>query len=255
MSSRTETRTLECDPDARVRVENDAGRIEVVAWEHDRVELTVERHAADEADLDKLRVEFSGSRGEVLVTYTTTEPLVDGWVDFHVKCPRVASLDLHNASGEVLVSGFHGPSRASTASGTIRAARMSGTSTFTSASGAISGAAMEGTVYARSASGSVTLHGELTGNNRVETASGAIDIDAVNGSVDARSASGKIDVAGRLRGRCSLRTVSGDIHVRLLPGSDVSVRSRGAREPVETRGTGLLVLETTSGEIELSPAN
>ena len=248
---RTESRTILCNPDARVRVENDAGRIEATGWEQDMVELLVERHAATEADLDRLIVEVGGGPDEVRVTYTTSEPGVDGWVDFRLRVPRMAAVDLHNASGEVLVSGFHGSSRVSTASGSIRAARMSGTATLTSASGAILGAALEGRVFARSASGQVALHGNLTGSHRIETASGEIVVDGVEGSIDARSASGDIDVSGVLRGRCSLRSASGNIRVALMRGSDVAVQSRAMRPNWDhPRGSGVLLIETTSGEID-----
>jgi hypothetical protein len=252
MVRRSETRTMYCDPDARLRVENDAGLVEVTAWEHDHAELVVHRFASRESDLDKLVVEFSGGPSEVLVTYTTRDPVDDAWVDFHVKAPRMAAVDLHNASGEILVSGFHGSSRASTASGSIRAARMSGTSTLTSASGAILGAALEGRVFARSASGHISLHGTLTGDHRVETASGGIEVDGVDGSINARSASGSIDVTGRFRGSCSVRTVSGAIKARLLPGSDVTIRPKGFRPGHDhPRGTGILAIETTSGTVQL----
>jgi len=249
----SETRTVYCDPDSRLRVEIDAGQVKVTAWEFDRIELTVERHATNQADLERLEVEFSGGPGEVMATCTTASPIADAWVDFGLRAPRMSALDLHSASGEILVSGFRGASRASTASGTIRAARMSGTSTLTSVSGSILGAALEGTVFARSASGLVSLHGNLTGDHRVETASGDIEVDGVDGSIDARSASGDIEVTGRLSGRCSLRTVSGDITVALLPGSDVEVRSKGRQKDDHPQHRGILLIETTSGEIKLEP--
>ena len=248
----SETRTVYCDPDTRLRVENDVGQVMVTAWEHDRIELTVERHAANQADLDRLQVDFSGGPGEVVATCITTVPVVDAWVDFGLKAPRMSALDLHSASGEILLSGFQGASRASTSTGSIRAARMRGTSTLTSVSGSILGAALEGTVFARSASGAVSLYGTLTGGHRVETASGDIEVDGVDGSIDARSASGDIEVTGRLSGRCALRTVSGDIRVELLQGSDVAVQSRGQQNDDQPQGTGVLLIETTTGEIELN---
>lgn len=253
MAVPSETRTVYCDPDSRLRVEIDAGQVQVTAWEFDRIELTVERHAASQADLDRLEVRFSGGPGEVMATCSSAVPIVDAWVEIGLRAPRMSALDLHSASGEILVSGFRGASRASTASGTIRAAGMSGTSTLTSISGSILGAALEGTVFARSASGAVSLHGTLTGDHRVETSSGDIEIDGVDGSIHARSASGDIDVTGRLSGRCSLRTVSGDIRVALLPGSDVEVRSNGQQKDENPQHTGILLIETTSGEIKLEP--
>lgn len=239
--SQAETTTRPFDPAARVRVENDAGLIEVTAWERDVLEVTAYRHAPDEAGLEQLVVEVTPTVDGILVTYTAPAALPNCWVDFALKCPRMASLDLHNASGEILVSGFHGQSRAATASGTIRAARMRGTATLTSASGAIDGAALEGTVYARSASGRVNLHGQLAGSHRVETASGDIVVDGVQGSITARSASGSITVNGRLHHPSALRTVSGNITVRLGAGSPIVA--------------GSVPAETTSGTIDISEAN
>lgn len=239
--SQAETTSHPCDPGSRVRVENDAGLIEISAWDRDTLELTAYRHAPDEAGLVQLAVELSQTADGILVTYTAPQALPNCWVDFTIRCPRMVSLDLHNASGEILMSGFHGQSRAATASGTIRAARMRGTSTLTSASGRIDGAALEGTVYARSASGGVTLHGQLSGSHRVETASGDIVVDGVQGSIDARSASGSITVGGRLSHPTALRTVSGNITVRLGPGSPIAAAA--------------LPAQTTSGTIEVSEAN
>lgn len=255
-ANQSETRQLTSTGSPRVRVENNAGLIEVVAWDREAIEVQVEKYAPDPEGLDRLRVEIRGEPDEVLVAFGVSEPLVDCRVDFKLQCPRGASLDLHSASGEVLVSGFHSASRVATASGSIHAARMHGTVSLTSASGSISGAALEGTVYARSASGNVILQGHLGSGHRLETASGTIDIDSVNGSVDARSASGEIRVVGRLTGRSSIRTLSGDIRVRLLEGSSVRVH-RGGRTPAqpEPRSVGLLVLETASGKIEVEEAD
>lgn len=251
-ANQSETRQLTSTGAPRVRVENTVGLIEVVAWEREAIEVQVEKYARDPDGLDRLQVEITGGPDEVLVAYGASAPPPECRVDFKLKCPRGASLDLHNASGEVLVSGFHGASRVATASGAIHAARMQGTATLTSASGSINGAALEGTVYARSASGDVVLQGHLGSGHRLETASGRIDIDSVNGSVDARSASGEIRVVGKLTGRSSVRTVSGDIRVRLLEGSSVRVHHPGRTStPPEPRSVGLLVLETTSGKIEV----
>jgi hypothetical protein len=252
-ANQSETRQLTSTGAPRVRVENHAGLIEVVAWERDAIEVQVEKSAPDPEGLDRLQVEISGGPDEVLVTSGATEPQLDSWVDFKLRCPRGTSLDLHNASGEVLVSGFYGASRVATASGPIHTARMHGTATLTSTSGSIKGAVLEGTVYARSASGDVVLQGHLGSGHRLETASGSIDIDSVNGSVDARSASGSIRVVGKLTGRSSIRTGSGDIRVRLLEGSSVRLHHGGQAQaqPAEARSTGLLVLETTSGKIEV----
>jgi hypothetical protein len=250
----SETRRLATNGSPRVRVENDAGLVEVVAWERDEIEVTIEKYAPDERGLALLEVEVSGGPDEVLVTYGAGQALVDSWVDFKLKCPRATSLDLHNASGEVLVSGFYGASRVATSSGAIHAARMRGTATLTSASGAIAGAALEGTVYARSASGDLSFQGHMGGGHRLETASGGIAIDAVNGSVDARSASGSIEVVGQLTATSRVRTVSGDIRVHLLKGSRVRVEDagRGTGDIVETNGVPVLLLQTTSGKIEVA---
>ena len=237
----TETTRTACDPAARIRVENDAGLIEIGAWELYEIEVVAQKHAADEADLDLLAIEVTETSEGILVSYTAADVIADAWVDFRIRCPRMAALDVHNASGEILLSGFHAQSRAATASGTIRAARMRGTSTLTSASGAIDGAALEGTVYARSASGRVSLHGHLTGSHRVETASGDITVDGVQGSIDARSASGSIHVVGQLSAPCALRTVSGNITVRLLPGSGLAARA--------------VRVETTSGRVDVQEAD
>ena len=240
-SQRTETTRRACDPAARVRVENDAGLIEMSAWENYEIEVVAHKHAPDEASLDLLDVEVDVAPEGILVSYTSPEPIPDAWVDFVVRCPRMAALDIHNASCEILVSGFHAQSRAATSSGTIRAARMRGTATLTSASGAIDGAALEGTVYARTASGRVNLHGHMTGSHRVETASGDITVEGVQGSIDARSVSGSIAVEGQLAESCLLRTVSGNITVVLLPGSGLAA--------------GAVRAETTSGRVDVSEAH
>lgn len=251
----SETREVRTSSAPRVKVENDAGLIEVSAWERDYIEVEAAKYGDDQEGIDRLLVEVSGGPDDVLVTYTSPGTNFDAWVDFRVKCPRGAALDLHNASGEVLVSGFYGASRASTASGTIRAARMRGNATLTSASGAITGAALEGTVYARSASGDIVLHGHLGGGHRLETASGNIEVDAVDGTMDARSASGSIRAVGRFTGESRLRTVSGDMDVKLLAGTDVSIQgSTRAGALNHPGGNGMLILETTSGEIRVEDA-
>jgi len=232
-----ETLVSAANPGRRVRVDNDAGGIQAVAWDRDEVELVAEKHAPDQAGLDQMEVFLSSGPDGVKVGYTAPRPLRDSWVDFVVRCPRASPLDLHNVSGEILISGFGGQSRAATVSGAIRAARMQGTATLTSTSGSIEGAALEGTVFARSTSGRVTLRGELTGSHRVETASGDIDVEGVVGCIAARSASGNVSVEGRLAGASAMETVSGSINVRLLPGSEV--------------GPGSLPASSTSGKVEV----
>ena len=231
------TTTRPCVASARIRIDNDAGEVEVSGWDRDILEVVATRHAPDAAGLERMVVEVSPSAQGWRVAYTSDGALLNAWVDFRIRCPLEAAIDVRNAAGEVLISGFRGASRAATASGAIRAAGLSGTATLTSGAGSIEGAAIEGTVHARTSSGRVSLHGQLVGSHRVETASGDIVVDGVNGSVDARSVSGSIVVEGRLTSPSALRTVSGNITARLLPGSSLTA--------------GSLPAETTSGTVDV----
>ena len=136
-------------------------------------------------DGNSIRIGITGDRGRGIS------------VDYDITAPVGVALNLHSASGDIVVSHVGRYLSASSGSGDIRANGISGPADLSTGSGDIElEQTGQGDVKAKSGSGDIKIHG-------------------LNGSLTARDGSGDITAGGRIVGGGNLANGSGDIKLHL----------------------------------------
>jgi DUF4097 and DUF4098 domain-containing protein YvlB len=165
---------------ARVAIEEHAGRVEVRAW---------------------------APRGPSRVA-----------VDFTILVPSTASLELKSLSGDVSVTGVKGGVIAESMSGDIVATSLASDSTLRTVSGnvLVNASILTGELSANSVSGDVTAKGLKVRSLTAGTVSGKVAVqDALCERASVRSVSGDVQIAGAIpkSARYELKSHSGDVQV------------------------------------------
>lgn len=181
------------DPEGRVEISNVSGRVNVIGWHEDEIEITgtlgrgVERLVFDRED-DTTRIEViypSGGRssGSTLL----------------VRVPLASSLDVTTVSAPIEVSAVSGRQRLSSVSGDVTSE--------------VSGSDLE----AETVSGDLNVTGDGQAIDQLlKTVSGNIESTNISGDLEAGTVSGRIEVAAGVLSRARLNTTSGRI---ILDGS------------------------------------
>src|SRR5262245_20910663 len=155
-----ETRRL--DPQGTFTLENTNGTVTVESWGESTVSIEAEK-VAPEGQLDDLKVEIKGegSRVDVTTRYPHTHFSHHGHVDYHVKVPRDARIEVETTNGAVKVFGPGASVRASTTNGSVEVADAAGDVQASTTNGSIragySKAPGAGTQHMSTTNGSVTI--------------------------------------------------------------------------------------------------
>lgn len=214
----SETRRL--DPQGTFTIENTNGAVSVETWNEASVSIDAEK-IGPQGRLDDIRIEVLGEGNRVDVR---THHARNGWgrqgrVDYRIKVPEKARVEVETTNGSVRVAGTSGDLRASTTNGAVEVIDVSGNLEASTTNGAVRAhfrrAPDGGWQRLSTTNGSVTL-------TLPEDATGAFDASTVNGSISTDfplQVSGKIG-RRRLRGRLGegtarfdLRTVNGAVKI------------------------------------------
>jgi len=204
-------------------LQNTNGAVEVEAWDRDSISIEAEK-VGPEGRLDEIQIEIKGegSRVDVSTRFPHVTFGSNGHVDYRVKVPASAHVELETTNGRLRASGTQASLRAETTNGGVE----------------IGDAA--GSVEASTTNGSIRVtfrDAPETGAQRFETTNGSITLTLpadVSGEFEARTVNGGIstdfplDVSGRhgkhLQGhvgtggpRYDLSTTNGGI--RILKGA------------------------------------
>lgn len=127
----------------------------------------------------------------------------------HLHLEHTGELNLHTATGNVVVE------------------QVAGNAEVTSSSGRIQLTEIDGTAQVKNSNGH-TVIGDVAGTVKVRAANGDITVERAGDSVDAKSANGSVRVNEAVRGVLELHTSMGDIEIGIRRGSaawlDVSTR-------------------------------
>ena len=214
----SETRKL--DPRGTFTLENTNGAVVIEAWGESSVSIEAEK-VAPESELDDLRVEIKGEGNRVDVT--TRFPR-GGWgrhghVDYRVKVPRDARVEVETTNGAVKVLGAGGSVRATTTNGSLEVADSGGDVEASTTNGSIRAGYRQspggGTQRFSTTNGSVvvTLPADASGDFSGSTVNGGISTDfplQVSGRFGGRKLSGRL---GDGSARFELSTVNGALKV------------------------------------------
>jgi hypothetical protein len=227
-SDDTFEQTYQTGESCRLQVDNPRGVIRVSAWDRPEVHVratklpdsSAARYAATriEAQQDGATVVLrtvldpAGPVGEAGTYPVLAAELVRAFadlirtnkpaaVDYEVRVPRSADLELHGVSSDVIVEGVRGAVRVATVSGSQSLANVEGSLGLRSVSGNVDGRGLRGPLDAESVSGDVRLDGSFVGAR-------------------GRSVSGQVYLAGPLAADTGyeFHTVSGDVTL-LVPSS------------------------------------
>jgi DUF4097 and DUF4098 domain-containing protein YvlB len=206
----------------------------------DEVEITIER------DGDRLVIKREGSK------------VRDGWdmitkgyvsIDITVTIPADVRLDIATGSGDIDLDDRTAPVKVSTGSGDVVAAQMGAGFEMDTGSGDIHLRSVNGLFKFSSGSGDIRVD-EVYGRVETSSGSGDVDIDLVRGDVKVSTGSGDVGL-GTLEGNLHARTSSGDVTVHDHKGEADIGTSSGDVELRSNSGTGILNIDTSSGDVDV----
>jgi len=216
-------KTVALDPMGAFALENVNGNVTVEPWDRSSVQIEGEKSASNERTLEEIRIEVSGEGDRVQVK--TRMPRRgffsggSGKVDYHIRLPVQARLELQTVNGGIDTGGMQGRIRASTVNGSIK---------VTDAGGEVNLTTVNGNIEARySKLPGEARHGFTTVNGSVtlwlpDVVDAEFDARAVNGSIntdfplEVSGKPGNSSLKGRIgEGRSSFRikTVNGGVKV------------------------------------------
>jgi DUF4097 and DUF4098 domain-containing protein YvlB len=214
----TETRRL--DPQGTFTLENTNGAVVIETWAESSVSIEAEK-VAPEGALDDLKVEIKGegSRVDVATRYPQGGWRRHGHVDYRVKVPRDARVEVETTNGAVKVLGAGGDVRATTTNGSVEVADAGGDVEASTTNGSIRAGYRQspagGTQRLSTTNGSVTvtLPADATGEFSASTVNGGISTDfplQVSGRFGGRKLRGRV---GDGSARFELSTVNGAVKI------------------------------------------
>lgn len=216
--------------DARVRISNVAGSVQVSAWDKTEAYVTGELgHGAEKLDI-------SGSDGnlEIVVKTPKNSRNVSG-TDLRVMLPVNAMVTVDAVSADVIVQGIKGK---------VSAATVSGELTLSLAADEVEARTVSGDVVLKSPARNASIN-TISGDVRVSGPSGKLKLETVSGDAEL--------VGGGAFSDLSLKSISGDYNVEAaltgdgrLVGETLSGEMR-VRLPQATSAT--VSLHTFSGEV------
>ena len=218
-------------PQGEVEISNIAGRIEVEAWDQDRVEVTGTLGRGAE------RLEFRTQDRHTLIKVVHPSGTRNiGPSQLSVRLPRGSRLVVVSVSADVVVKGVHGAQR------------------LQSVSGDISTAMVKEDVQLKTVTGNIEVDGDDSqGLLTITTVSGAARVRAVAGEVILQTVSGKLDVESDLLARARIRTTNGHASLRsgLADGARVEMEAVNGTLSLQINGQpdAEFTIETLNGQI------
>jgi hypothetical protein len=188
-------------PQGEVEISNIAGRIDVLGWDQDRVEVTGTLGQGAE----RLEFRTQGRHTLVKVEHPSGARRV-GPSELRIRAPVGSRVVVAGVSADVTIRDIHGAQRINSVSGNI--------DTVTAGED----------VQIQTVSGRVTLDGAgIPGMLTITTVSGHADLRDVAGELVLQTVSGDLDVDGSLLERARIRTTNGSARLRSAPPQDARI--------------------------------
>lgn len=262
----TETKTFEVGSEPEIDLETVAGDIEYTATSGNdaSVEIVIDVRADDDAEAQRMRDEIEiivdGRDGmlEAKVErprdfskllrreYGKNHSIS---VSFYITGPEGASGFVSSVSGNALVDGITGPVDISTVSGDLNARKITKRLSANTVSGDLEVSDCGERVNTKTVSGSLRVQ-NCGDDLRAGSVSGRIDIAGVRGDVEASSVSGDVQIQDA-DGEVAVNTTSGDIDIEHKSGNTYIETVSGDVAARSMSSAGEVVVESTSGSIEL----
>jgi DUF4097 and DUF4098 domain-containing protein YvlB len=218
-------RTFQVQPGVHVNLSTLGGNITVTSTTDAEVKIVAKEHIRTNSDaeadelLKKLNLTFEQKGDTVSATaeYQSSMGFHFGsWppveVEFEVRVPVSASVDLKTSGGDEIVGDLLGKVYARTSGGDIKLGRIVGDINASTSGGNVSIEEGQTTVKASTSGGNITAK-HLVGPSDLKTSGGDIKIESVENAIDARTSGGdiKANFDGVLRGDSKLDTSGGQV--------------------------------------------
>jgi DUF4097 and DUF4098 domain-containing protein YvlB len=259
------TRTLEPTEDKRLRIENIAGRVEVVPGGPETiVEYVIYARGEDEAaarlraepvEVRSAREAESGDRIWVALEKGERWPSHVS-VELVVKTPPERALSIRAISADISVTDIHGGIEAEATSGDVRVTGSGGGRVaVSSTSGDLRVEDADGSVEARATSGDISLSGLRGPATTAKGTSGDIWLAGIQSQeVSVNSSSGDVSLEEMAADRISARSSSGDVRITAVAGEHIGVSSSSGDIAIEVARpfSGEIESRTSSGDATVS---
>lgn len=269
------TRTFDVQPNGTLTIDRVVGRIDVSAWDQNRVEVTerIELNDVSRQEAQEYVDEYQSTMEQSGNSVSVQGPQRGGWRSwrndaqhaFEVRVPQQYNTDVSTAGGSINVEGTEGGVEARTSGGSINVEEITGEVRVNTSGGSLSLADITGTVEGNTSGGSIDVEA-VTGRVDVRTSGGSLNIIGVQSDVDAQTSGGSVyieDVEGSVQARTSggsmdVGRVMQDVDIR-TSGGDIEVADIGGRTEARTSGgdiegrtlRGPVDVMTSAGDIEL----
>lgn len=246
------SRTVSTGPTGTVTVENLSGRVRVVGWNRNEIQVT----GTLGSRVQRVDVRGSGNR-------TTIEVELPGNLrnqcnrgacdaDLEIRVPARKDVEVETVSAGIAVTGVTGSVAAESTSGSVVVEGSPSRVEAGSTSGEVRVNATTAVVEAETTSGSIAIAGTVRESVTAESVSGSVTVQAGTPELSAETVSGSLAVHSVSR-RASVSTVSGSAVVRgtgiqYLSFESVSGQLRFEGSP---RSDAAFNIESHSGSVEL----
>ena len=218
-ASVSETRQMA--KDGKFSLDNTNGRIEVVGWDESKVSIEATKRAGSERALREIEIDIDENDGNVRVRTRYQRPRFfggSGRVDYLVKVPRTARVEIENVNGRVEVRGVSAAVEAKTVNGSVEVQDATGAVEATAVNGSVEASLTrldpEGESKLRTTNGSVrlTLPRDANADIEASTVNGGVgcDFELENGRKSRRRIEGRIGTGGA---RFDLAAVNGSVNI------------------------------------------
>jgi DUF4097 and DUF4098 domain-containing protein YvlB len=223
----------------KVSVENTNGNIIISTWDKKSVDVVAEivvrynhRRRAEEfldeveilyendEDFVDIRVDYPGRRGGGLLSWLFGGGKPSVSVDFEIKVPQIADLEINTVNGKILIEDVQGDVHTRSTNGGIRLSSIKGPVSCKTVNGSITAEIEEIASFEkmsfRTTNGGIELivPVNLKANVEVNTVNGGIFTDLpleISGRFNRKSMRGKINHGG---GELILKTVNGGVTIK-----------------------------------------
>jgi DUF4097 and DUF4098 domain-containing protein YvlB len=219
--------SYEVTPGMKLNVENFNGKVEILGWNGDEVEVYAEKktnHGKDELKKVKIDVEIND---EIFIKSIGVDDAKVS-VNYEIKVPPGIEIqNIETSNGKIEIENVKGEAKLHTSNGKVEVERL------------------EGSVAVNTSNGKVEIE-EVSGAVNVNTSNGKIEVENVKGVESLKTSNGKIqaeiaEIAGE---KVELSSTNGNIEVYLAEYLDVELQADTSNGSITYEGLSINVLES-----------
>lgn len=232
--SRRYEKTFSVEPGGTVKVEADAGTINIDSWDKNEVNVVVEIDGSD-SRVEKYTVDFNQVGNVVTIVGKVRDRSFFRWdmgnlsARYTIYTPKQFSSKVKTSGGDVDTKNLSGTIDLSTSGGNVSVEKIEGPVYASTSGGNINADDVKGDVDVSTSGGNIRCS-DITGNFKGETSGGDVIATHVDGKVNASTSGGSIElkVTGENKGIDAETSGGGiDIYVKENITADIDAQCSG----------------------------